>query len=766
MKANAIETEAGKINVSRVAVLKMVAIAVISVILNAGRLFGAISPFSVAFTCALPKKYLITGAIGGVVGAIIFTPARYKLYYIIATLVIFTVRLMIAKLVTGRAKPVFLGLVALACMGVIATIFSLFSVLEGANIMLLVVEAVLTGCFTYFYAIATNSVLYKKSGISLSSIELSSLAILFIPVITSLTGISLFRVNIGVIVGVVAIYIAIAKFGIVGASIGAILVSIALNIYSLSMLTFSGMLIITSFLAGVFSPARKLAVMSAFVAVSTFSLFLLGAPLTLAFRVIEILFATGIFVIIPSSWLAIEINRAEIDQNISPMKSTVCSRLQFVSGTMKDLKTDLTDVSKRFTEIDANNITSVYDSAANRICKGCTMQLKCWDDNSNETIRAFYPLNTILRQYQKIDKVQMPSYFQDNCCKLTQLTNEINNCFYAYTIKEDTKRHVTESRGIVIDHFNSIADMLVEVGEELSDIASYDMPVANAVIVAITKLYLPPTQVTATADKYNRISIEIYLDMPVHIKKQELFEAVSNATNLALEYPSISVVGTITRIAFYEKAKFSVDFAVEQKCCGGEEVCGDCYEYFIDGKGYAYSILSDGMGCGKRAAIDSVMTCSILRKLISAGFSMGSSLKLLNSSLLVKSEDESLATLDVSKVDLYTGETELFKAGAASSFVCKNSGCTKIDTTSLPIGIIREVELEKTCVRLLAKDVLVMVSDGLLTNGDEWVRSELISAAHLPAKEIARKLLFEATKQLEDIKEDDQTVIVLKLTAA
>lgn len=766
MKANAVETEVGKMSISRVAVLKMVAISIVSVILGAGKLFGAISPFSVAFTAALPKKYLITGTIGALVGAIIFTPSHYKLYYIVATIVIFAVRLMIARLVTGRAKPVFLGIVTLIIMSVLATLFTLFSALVSANILMLVIEAVLASCFTYFYAIATNSVLYKKASVPFSSIELSSLAILFIPIVTSLAEISLFRVNLGVVFGVVAIYVAIAKMGIVGASIGAIIVSIALNIYSLSMLPFSGMLIITAFFAGVFAPAKKLAVMSVFVGVSTFALFLLGAPLTLAFRVIEILFATGIFVVIPSKWLNSEISKAEIDESISPIKSTVYSRLQFVSGTMKDLRSDLADVSKRFNEIDANNITSVYDAAASRICKGCTMQLKCWDDNSNETIRAFYPLNTVLRQYRKIEKIQMPSYFQDNCCKLSQLTNEINNCFYAYTIKEDTKRHVTESRGIVIDHFNSIADMLVEVGEELSEISSYDMPVAKAAASAISKLYFPPTHVTATSDKYNRLSIEIYMDMPVHIKKQELFEAVSNATNLALEYPSISVVDNITRIAFYEKAKFSVDFAAEQKCCSSEEICGDCYEHFVDGKGYAYSILSDGMGSGKRAAIDSVMACSILKKLISAGFSMNSSLKLLNSSLLVKSEDESLATLDVSKIDLYTGDAEIYKAGAASSFICKNSGCTRIDTTSLPIGIIREVELQKTTIKLLAKDVLVMVSDGMLSDGDEWIRSELISSAHLPAKEIARKLLFMAQKQLENVKEDDQTVIVLKLLTA
>ena len=40
--------------------------------------------------------------------------------------------------------------------------------------------------------------------------------------------------------------------------------------------------------------------------------------------------------------------------------------------------------------------------------------------------------------------------------------------------------------------------------------------------------------------------------------------------------------------------------------------------------------------------------------------------------MLVKSGDESLSTLDVVSVDLFTGHTDFMKAGAALSFIRKN----------------------------------------------------------------------------------------------
>ena len=221
-----------------------------------------------------------------------------------------------------------------------------------------------------------------------------------------------------------------------------------------------------------------------------------------------------------------------------------------------------------------------------------------------------------------------------------------------------------------------------------------------------------------------------------------------------------------TKVTLFEKARYTIDFSAEQKSCNDDGICGDCYEYFCDGKGYAYCILSDGMGSGKRAAIDSVMTCSILLKLIKAGFSLDSSLKLINSSLLVKSADESLATIDVVKIDLFTGETKFYKAGAASSYISTSGNCVRVDTRSLPVGIIREVEFEQSVTTLKHKDVLLMVSDGLINGGEEWLIKELIEYSHMSSKEIARKIIFEAQNRLDGDKDDDQTVIICKLKAA
>lgn len=103
------------------------------------------------------------------------------------------------------------------------------------------------------------------------------------------------------------------------------------------------------------------------------------------------------------------------------------------------------------------------------------------------------------------------------------------------------------------------------------------------------------------------------------------------------------------------------------------KLCGDSFCYVDGQNGRVNVILSDGMGSGGAAAVDSTMTAELLRRLIEAGVSLDAALKLVNSALLVKSGDESLSTIDIVGVDLYTGCVDFYKAGAAPTF-CASRG--------------------------------------------------------------------------------------------
>lgn len=171
-------------------------------------------------------------------------------------------------------------------------------------------------------------------------------------------------------------------------------------------------------------------------------------------------------------------------------------------------------------------------------------------------------------------------------------------------------------------------------------------------------------------------------------------------------------------------------------------------------------LISDGMGTGGRAAVDAALAAGIFPSLIMAGFGENTALKIVNSALLSKSGEESFATLDIVKIDTYTGQAEFFKAGAAASFVRQNGVFKAVEIPSTPPGIFRNVEFQTASLKLSSEDIVLLVSDGALNGDTAWIEKELNSFSEdITAQEAADKIAAEAKHRRADGHEDDITVV-------
>ena len=73
------------------------------------------------------------------------------------------------------------------------------------------------------------------------------------------------------------------------------------------------------------------------------------------------------------------------------------------------------------------------------------------------------------------------------------------------------------------------------------------------------------------------------------------------------------------------------------------------------------------------------------------------------------------------------------------------------------------MNFEKNAVTLRDGDVIVMVSDGAVAGGYEWLVSDLEHYGRDDPKELSEQLADEARRRRTDGHEDDITVIVLML---
>ena len=70
--------------------------------------------------------------------------------------------------------------------------------------------------------------------------------------------------------------------------------------------------------------------------------------------------------------------------------------------------------------------------------------------------------------------------------------------------------------------------------------------------------------------------------------------------------------------------------------------------------------------------------------------------------------------MDLSVFDLYSGECEIVKAGASSTFIKKKDCVEHLSSTSLPIGVVHHIEIDSVRRKLEDGDFVIMVTDGIL----------------------------------------------------
>lgn len=144
----------------------------------------------------------------------------------------------------------------------------------------------------------------------------------------------------------------------------------------------------------------------------------------------------------------------------------------------------------------------------------------------------------------------------------------------------------------------------------------------------------------------------------------------------------------------------------------------------------------------------------------------------MNSLLLLRSPEESFATLDLFVFDQFTAETELIKIGAAPTYIKRGKEVNVISSTSLPVGILHNVEPEYIRCDLRENDLVVMVTDGVTDlartraadrQKEDWIY-KILTQLDLSGVDALCHYLLEAAKiEAGGRVEDDMTILVLQV---
>ena len=98
-------------------------------------------------------------------------------------------------------------------------------------------------------------------------------------------------------------------------------------------------------------------------------------------------------------------------------------------------------------------------------------------------------------------------------------------------------------------------------------------------------------------------------------------------------------------------------------------------------------------------------------------------------------------------------------AGAAPTLVRRSGRTGKASCSSLPAGILRDVGFDRAAIDLQPDDLLVLLSDGAVNDGTDWICAELEDFKDADAKTLAETIAAAARRRRDDGHEDDITVL-------
>lgn len=347
-------------------------------------------------------------------------------------------------------------------------------------------------------------------------------------------------------------------------------------------------------------------------------------------------------------------------------------------------------------------------------CEGCSV---CWTSGASisDSIKM---LADAVRKRMKTEEIVQNRYV-DGCPHYTRMVEAATEAFARIELNEAWYRRLTENRRVIAAQLDAMAELMdswcraekcIDKKRRLRLSRVYVYTKEAGIQVENAHIYENARQqVCIKADVCTRI------DGGIEISKY--VQAVSRAMGVKLRqaHGTVSIISDErTSIVLYEENQFYALSGVATKKKTGSQANGDSCSMFQLDDGMYHVCVSDGMGSGKQAQAESTLVVDLLEKLLEAGFSRESALKLMNSAMVISAGEESYSTVDFATIDMYTGELELAKTGAAPSFIKSGKQVSVIENESLPAGVDVWQESKHSKNTLQSGDFLVMVTDGVL----------------------------------------------------
>lgn len=716
-----------------------------SMLLSYSSFGGMPSPLNCALAAAVPPLYSLV-VLAGSAATYLSLGAIADFAMVLCALVLITA----AKLILhDENSPIFNGGIAAICLAFSGFIFGTLVEQSVPAVLVNTLFAFTMGLAVYFMHNA-SILIYASKPLKLDRKTETSAAVIYILAVATLCSLGVSVVNIGRIIGIAALLCAAKRFCYSGGVIFGVLTTTGIFLCSSDLGIPAAFLGIAGFAAGFAAEYSKVTIASAFLTVNFCGQLITGMDDASFFLQADAVVGSILFMLIPEK--AIMYGQVIRENETDGGEQLVKARMDFVAGALVDVRKNMEDIIKC---LEKNNVPfNTISEVSSRVCGKCRNKLICWENNYEKTNACFMKLE----KQNNLTTDFFPGGI-DHCGRKYEIVENFQRCRKEEAIEKMLSARLNESRSFLFSQMETTEGILSSLSDKMN--FSYSKNFTQSLCGILDGADIEFTTAIAYFNKDDRLIAEVYVNVLPEESMEELAKMLSAEFHVPMEASEPVSCGGETRLRFNRKTRYVAEFSASQSSADNNQPSGDCWGFFEDGLGYAYIFISDGMGSGKKAALDSAIVSKLFRRLIKSGIDCECAVKMLNSIMLTKSDEESFATLDVARIDLETCELTLFKSGASSTLIKYDDSVMMFNSPSNPIGIIPDTQLFTRNCNFDTGNILVMLSDGVDESLYLYIKEQLLKDGEL--MEITDNVCESAGKNSRTKLRDDITVAALRL---
>ena len=393
-------------------------------------------------------------------------------------------------------------------------------------------------------------------------------------------------------------------------------------------------------------------------------------------------------------------------------------RLRGYAESFQGLSQIFHTMSSRKNTYPMDELGQIQNELTGKICASCDSCALCWERDSSPLYGVISKMLGGIWQNGSAD-TQVEEELQQYCKKSRDMVEEAVRVFQRVNLNHAWYNRLLENRQVIAEQLDAMAYIMEDCAREERVLDVQEKHALAEIRYRAKELGIVVDELHLIERVDGRVKLEAVLKSRFGgcISLKSFLRAGSHAIGrkMRVAADARSFIGKeAVRFVFFEDTNYRSVQGIARLKKDEAKISGDNFSFLELDRGELLLGLSDGMGSGSTACKESEMVLDLVERFMEAGFSVETAIRMMNSAMVMKGENDLYSTVDLCTVDLYNGVGRIYKIGAASTFVKKRDSVICIRSETLPVGAQTGVDIETHEVQFDNGDFVVMVTDGVL----------------------------------------------------